>query len=117
MKDYNPVLITDRFYHIYNKANGDDELLKTKDNYDYFLNKYRFYIHPILYNYAYCLMPNHFPFIVKIKAEIEVEKIITFQIKNGRQNTLQGFKILAGLLGYSLQSSKIFSALSSPQSG
>ncbi|MEZ5046960.1 MAG: transposase [Chitinophagaceae bacterium] len=54
-------------YHIYNHANGNENLFRIDENYRYFLEKYNFYISPIAYTYCYCLMPNHFHLLIKIK--------------------------------------------------
>ncbi len=57
------------YYHIYNHANGDDNLFKEEKNYEYFLKKYHLHIDPIAETIAWCLMPNHFHLLVKIKSE------------------------------------------------
>jgi putative transposase len=56
-----------RFYHIYNRTNNKELLFL--DNYDrnYFLKQWNIYLGPYLDIYAYCLMSNHFHFIVKIR--------------------------------------------------
>ena len=56
-------------YHIYNHANGNDNLFRNEENYAYFLKRYAYFIHPIAKTYAYCLMPNHFHLLVKIRSE------------------------------------------------
>ncbi len=62
------------YYHIFNHANGSENLFKSEENHHYFLKKFDYYISPIAETYAYCLMPNHFHFLVKIKEESEVEE-------------------------------------------
>ncbi len=57
----------DHIYHIYNHANGYDLLFRKEENYYYFLEKWKKYILPIADTYAYCLMPNHFHFLIRIK--------------------------------------------------
>lgn len=59
------------YYHIYNHANGDDNLFREKDNYRFFLKKYHHHIDTIAETFAWCLMPNHFHLLVKIKSEEE----------------------------------------------
>ena len=58
------------YYHIYNHANGDEILFKNDNNFRFFLKKYNFYISPIADTFAYCLMPNHFHFLIRIKENI-----------------------------------------------
>lgn len=55
------------FYHIFSRATGDEKLFKNEENYRFFLTKFKKYINPIAETYAYCLLPNHFHFLVKIK--------------------------------------------------
>jgi putative transposase len=57
------------FYHIYNHAVGSDNLFKEERNYPYFLRKYEKYLHPVCDTYAYCLMPNHFHFLLRFKSD------------------------------------------------
>lgn len=60
------------WYHIYNHGNGDDNLFREDENYDFFLRKYHHHIDPIADTKAWCLMPNHFHLLVKIKSEAEI---------------------------------------------
>ena len=57
------------FYHVYNHANGNESLFRQERNYPFFLKKVSKYINPIANTYAYCLMPNHFHFLIRIKEE------------------------------------------------
>jgi len=57
----------DRYYHIFNHAVGKDNLFKCDDNYLFFLKRYQQHILPIADTFAYCLMPNHFHLLVRIK--------------------------------------------------
>ncbi|WP_051293207.1 hypothetical protein [Olivibacter sitiensis] len=57
------------YYHIYNHANGDDNLFRERKNYSFFLAKYEKHIAPIADTIAWCLMPNHFHLLVRIKSE------------------------------------------------
>lgn len=55
------------YYHVYNRAIGDERLFLDKENYEYFLFKWQEFINPIANVYAYCLMSNHFHFLLKVK--------------------------------------------------
>ena len=57
------------FYHLYNHANGSENLFRNDENYRFFLQKYAKYISTVADTYAYCLMPNHLHFLIKIKSE------------------------------------------------
>ncbi len=54
-------------YHIYNRGNNKENIFKEEKNYAYFINLLEKYILPIADVYAYCLMKNHFHFVLKIK--------------------------------------------------
>jgi putative transposase len=66
------MLVFEKYYHIYNHANGDENLFREQKNYAYFLEKYKQHINPIAETIAWCLMPNHFHLLVKIKTEDEI---------------------------------------------
>ncbi|MBS1776255.1 MAG: transposase, partial [Bacteroidetes bacterium] len=66
------------FYHIYNHAVGNENLFRSNENFRYFLKKYDEYTNSILETYAYCLMPNHFHFLVKIRPLEELQKLPKF---------------------------------------
>ena len=66
------MLIFEKYYHIYNHANGNENLFREQKNYEYFLEKYKQHINPIAETIAWCLMPNHFHLLVKIKTEEEI---------------------------------------------
>jgi len=65
-------LLPSAYYHIYNHANGKENLFREEENYRFFLEKYDGYITPIAETLAYCLMPNHFHLLIKIKTEEEL---------------------------------------------
>ena len=67
----------DAYYHLYNHAVGNDDLFRVEENYQFFLKRYTHYTHPILDTFAYCLMPNHFHFLVKIRPYLELEDFFT----------------------------------------
>ncbi len=65
-------LLPDHHYHIYNHANGNDNLFKVEANYYFFIEKYVKYILPIADTFAYCLLPNHFHFFIRIHSNSPV---------------------------------------------
>ena len=73
----------EKFYHIYNHANGKENLFSCDDNYQYFLHQWAKYIEPVANTYAYCLMPNHIHFLIKIKEEKEILNLEGFQNLQG----------------------------------
>lgn len=72
----------DCMYHVYNHGNAGDLIFCEDKNYAFFLKRYRNYIPLIAHTYAYCLMPNHFHLMVKIKSRKELVEF--FKNKNPR---------------------------------
>jgi REP element-mobilizing transposase RayT len=58
----------DKFYHIYNRGIDKKPIFLNEDNYHFFIRKYQKYIWPVAETVAYCLMGNHFHFIIKIRS-------------------------------------------------
>ena len=69
-------LIPDTSFHIYNHANGFENVFKEAENYRFFLEKYCLHISPVAETYAYCLMPNHFHLVVRIRKREVIEELI-----------------------------------------
>lgn len=102
------------FYHIYNHGIGSDAIFFNDENYIYFLKKFTEFISPVANTYAYCLMPNHFHFLVQIKSEKEIFEFLKENEKLPDENiTLTAFKALSGGITeigfFSLHISKQFS--------
>lgn len=55
------------YYHIYNRGNNSGLIFYTDRNYRYFIDRYLHYAGPYVHTLAYCLMPNHFHLLVKIR--------------------------------------------------
>ncbi len=62
-------------YHIFNHANGFENIFTEDENYRFFLAKYQQYILPIAETYAYCLLPNHFHLVVRIRRKEVLEEV------------------------------------------
>ncbi len=59
-------------------ANEFENLFREPDNFRYFLDKYQFHIGPIAETYAWCLMPNHFHFVLRIKEQKAIIRLNSF---------------------------------------
>ena len=59
----------EKYYHIFNRGNNKELIFLKDENYDYFLSLVSKYLLPICVVYSYCLIPNHFHFVIKIKNE------------------------------------------------
>ncbi|MDR6529134.1 REP element-mobilizing transposase RayT [Chryseobacterium rhizosphaerae] len=66
----------DCFYHIYNRGINGEHIFKSDRNYSFFLNKVVEFLIPVCDVYAYCLMPNHFHLLVKIKSDLELNSLV-----------------------------------------
>ncbi|PWA06424.1 transposase [Flavobacterium psychrotolerans] len=75
----NEILEPDTYYHIYNRGINSDKIFSSEENYLFFLSKFATYINPVCDVFAYCLMPNHFHFLIKVKSESEIETFVKVQ--------------------------------------
>ncbi len=71
--DIQPIL-EGQYFHLYNRGVNGETIFKEKKNYDYFLEKYRFYCGEIMETLAYCLLKNHFHLLVYVKENVEVPR-------------------------------------------
>ncbi len=51
-------------YHIYNRGNNKQRIFFSEKNYQFFLNKVKIQLSPICKILSWCLMPNHFHFLI-----------------------------------------------------
>jgi len=59
--------VAHEFYHIFNRANSQaDKLFFQERNYCFFLDKWNEYLGSLVEVWAYCLVPSHFHFLVRI---------------------------------------------------
>ena len=78
-------------YHIYNRGNNKQPIFFKRENYLYFLNKVNKYIFPRCDILSWCLMPNHFHFLIRANDEtVKIVKEVPIKI-----NALtEGFRLL-----------------------
>ncbi|MBC8486731.1 MAG: transposase [Ignavibacteria bacterium] len=57
-------------YHIYNRGNNKNNIFFNSENYFYFIYKIRKHLLPHCSILAYCLMPNHFHFLIFVDRNI-----------------------------------------------
>ncbi|QMU66422.1 MAG: transposase [Flavobacteriaceae bacterium] len=77
---YEP-LKPNKYYHIYNQGNNGEDIFLEAINYDYFLKLLKKHILPVADIWSYCLLKNHFHFLVQIK-EVNEEKKISKSFSN-----------------------------------
>lgn len=71
-ENFYPALVENEFYHIYNRGNNRETIFYNHENYLYFLRKFDEYLSPYIETYAYCLLPNHFHLLVRVKSSEDV---------------------------------------------
>lgn len=87
MREYHAPFESEHFYHIYNRAVGEENLFREEKNHPFFLKKWNNYLNDYLDVWAYCLMPNHFHFVVQVKKtgcfpeDIRINKFLEDQFK------------------------------------
>jgi len=96
----------DYFYHLYNRGINGEIIFKTARNYQFFLNKIKETLLDVCDIYAYCLMPNHFHLLVKIKDEPSLKEITNLQGKDLEKGLHSSQNI------FSKQFSKVFNSYS-----
>ncbi|MFT3949250.1 MAG: hypothetical protein QM763_19960 [Agriterribacter sp.] len=87
MPDYHIPLLPGEKYHILSRAVGKEQLFLNEENYRFFLERYKKYISPVADTFCYCLLPNHFHFLVRIK---EAPAILSFLEKQITVEQLPG---------------------------
>jgi putative transposase len=63
-----------QLYHIFNQGNNRQRIFFKEENYLFFIEKMRDYLLPYCDVLAWCLLPNHFHWMVQVK---EVEVLVT----------------------------------------
>ena len=72
------------YYHIFNRGNNRETVFCEQRNYIYFLKLYEKYILTVADTFAYCLLPNHFHLLVRVKTA-EEQSISGMNVKNPGQ--------------------------------
>jgi len=72
-------MVPGSYYHIYNHANGRENLFIEVKNYNFFIERISIYILPFLNLHAYCLLPNHFHLLISIKEIDEIKLLESFK--------------------------------------
>ena len=63
----------DFFYHIYNRGVNKERIFANPDNYNHFLYLYQENISVYVETFAFCLITNHFHFLIRIKEDIDIK--------------------------------------------
>jgi REP element-mobilizing transposase RayT len=68
-----PSLEPGHYDHIYNRGNNRENIFVEERNYVYFLKLYANHIEPIAETFAYCLLRNHFHFLIRLKDDTRLD--------------------------------------------
>lgn len=90
MINYKGTLEPGCFYHIYNRGNNRENIFYNNENYKFFLRRYDEYLSPVVETYAFCLLPNHFHFLIRVKEP----KVVSPSQKAKPLNTSNAFQRL-----------------------
>lgn len=83
--------LENELYHIYNRGNNKQRIFFKSENYLFFLGKVRKYIQPHCDILAWCLMPNHFHFLIYADNRTVKTKPISGLHKNAM---IEGIRVL-----------------------
>ncbi len=97
----------DKFYHIYNRGVNGELIFKSSRNFEFFLKKVEENLVPVSEVYAYCLLPNHFHFLVRIKSEKEWKSLVKVSTLDKAERGLHAQQSI-----FSKQFSRIFNSYS-----
>lgn len=89
--DYFPAMHEGLCFHVYNKTVNKEILFKEDSDRRFFMEKYELYIHPYVHTYAYCLMGNHFHFVITVKSVNEILAVILNVPKDKRVTAQKNF--------------------------
>lgn len=80
------------YYHIFNQGNNKENIFYKQENYHYFLKKYDAYMSNYLETYAYCLLPDHFHILARVKNILLPLKTGTKIYKEATQIVSEAFR-------------------------
>ncbi|MCC6282791.1 MAG: transposase [Saprospiraceae bacterium] len=66
--DYLAKFIPEAHYHVYNRTNNRELLFLDDADRKFFIEQYKRFVADCVDTYAYCLLPNHFHLVVRIKS-------------------------------------------------
>lgn len=80
-----------KFYHICNMTNNRELLFRNEANKLFFLERFDYFMDYLLDVYTWCLIPNHFHFLVKMKSEEDATKGLVKLRDEKMTKTEEGF--------------------------
>lgn len=80
-----------KIYHVFNRTNNKEKLFLSEENHRFFLKKYSEYLSPLSESIAWCLLSNHFHFLIRIKSEELIATYLMSRDKKSLSTTEKGF--------------------------
>jgi REP element-mobilizing transposase RayT len=71
-KGYLDRFVPGGFFHVFNRTNHRGLMFKTTEHRKFFLDQYEVFLIDYVDTYAWCLMGNHFHFLIRVKSEEEI---------------------------------------------
>lgn len=71
-KGYLARLVPEGFFHVFNRTNHGGLMFETDEHRKFFLDQYEVFLADFVDTYAWCLMGNHFHFLIRIKPVDEI---------------------------------------------
>jgi putative transposase len=88
-------LLENQLYHYYNQGNNRENIFFSRENQMFFLKNFRKFVLPHCQVLAYCLMPNHFHFLINSTKESVLEKkvggLMVPALNNGFRQLLSSY--------------------------
>ena len=78
-------------YHVFNRTNNREKLFLSDENRFFFLKKYKEHLSSFIDTYCWCLLPNHFHLLVRVKSLAALRKGIEEKEFNSRSLTEKRF--------------------------
>lgn len=78
-----------KYYHLFNRGNNKQAIFFDEENYTYFLGLVKKHLTPVVDVFSYCLLKNHFHFVIRIKADN-----LPYDYKTGKKKLHQPFSNL-----------------------
>ena len=83
-------LESSKYYHYFNRGNNKENIFVEEENYHYFLKLIDKYLSPIIDLYSYCLLPNHFHLVFRIKEK----ELLPVEYQTNRKELYRAFSNL-----------------------
>lgn len=70
----------DAYYHVYNRGHNRGRIFVERENYRFFVHRMRNYLLASLEIVAYCLMPTHYHWLVRVEGENPARAMMRFSV-------------------------------------